>query len=463
MNVRHANGSSCNFSYAALFRQWIVVLIALSAAACGEGSGGDGSGGGAGLGSGPPSVGGGGGQGGIGTGQIDRSFGTDGGTITPIGGGDSFANAVVVQPDGRIVLVGASENTGGNGETAFALARYSAAGALDESFGAGGKVTSLITNPSLIGGSNAIANAVALQGDRRIVASGQSTGAGGGDDFALARYNTDGTLDATFGTDGVVVTSLSPGDDRLFGIAIQGDQKIVVAGEAGGQFALARYNGDGTLDTSFSSDGIVLTDAGAGDDRILSMALQTDGKIVVAGSSGGALALARYQTNGLLDPAFGGGIVRFDVTGGVDMARALRIQGENVVVGVANDGTDNDFMLLRYTNAGILDARFGLDGIVRTHLAGDDQINDLVLHPSGKITAVGFTQNGEGNNDFAVVGYMADGTLDPYFGVQGVVVTPISDGDDDEARAVAIQSGGEIVVTGSAASNFVVVRYLPPL
>ncbi len=449
------------------FRQGMGLLIALFIAACGEGSGGDGAGGGGqGVGSGPPSVGGGGGKGGIGTGQIDRSFGTAGGTITPIGGGGSAANAVVVQPDGRIVLVGVSDGT----PIAFALARYSAAGTLDGSFGVGGTVVSGIDNPGTLGSEDAIANAVALQGDGRIVVVGTSVG-GGGDDFVLARYNTDGTLDPAFGSAGAVVTSLNAGNDRAFAVAVQADEKIVVAGEAGGTFALARYNGNGTLDTSFSVDGIVLTDAGPGVDQILAMALQSDGKIVVAGASGGALALARYQTNGLPDPTFGSnGIVLFDRTVAADAARALILQGDGIVVGVSNDGTDNDFVLLRYTSAGILDAGFGVSGVVVTDMGGNDQINGLAVHPSGKITAVGFTRNSEGS-DFAVAGYTANGTLDPSFGAQGIVVTPISEGGedeeqeggDDEAQAVAIQGDGKIVVAGSADFDFVVVRYLAPI
>jgi uncharacterized delta-60 repeat protein len=438
-----------------LFRQGIGLLIALFIAACGDGSGGDGADGSQGVGSGPPSVGGGGGEGGIGTAQIDRSFGTSGGTITPIGGGGSAANAVVVQPDDRIVLVGISDGT----PITFALSRYSAAGTLDDSFGAGGKVVSVINNPGTIGSADAIANAVALQGDGRIVVAGTSVG-GGGDDFVLARYNTDGTPDAAFGSAGAVVTSLNAGNDRAFAMAVQDDQKIVVAGEAGGTFALARYNGNGTLDTSFGSDGVVLTDAGPGVDQILSMVLQGDGKIVVAGSSGGALALARYQTNGLLDPAFGGnGIVLFDRTAAADAARALILHGDGIVVGVSTDGTDNDFVLLRYTSAGILDSGFGLSGVVVTDLSGDDQINGLAAHPSGKITAVGVTRNA-GDSDFAVAGYTENGTLDLFFGAQGRIVTPISAGGDDEAQAVAIQGDGKIVVAGSADFDFVVVRYL---
>jgi uncharacterized delta-60 repeat protein len=362
---------------------------------------------------------------------------------------------VLVQPNGRIVLIGVSDGT----PIAFALARYSAAGTLDEGFGVGGKVVSPINNPGTLGSADAIANAAALQGDGRIVVAGTSVG-GGGDDFVLARYNTDGTPDASFGSAGAVVTSLSAGHDRAFAMAVQADQKIVVAGESGGTFALARYNGNGTLDTSFSSDGIALTDAGSGLDQILSLAIQSDGKVVVAGSSGSALALARYQSNGLPDPAFGSnGIVLFDRTAAADEARTLILQGDSIVVGVSNDGTRNDFVLLRYTSTGILDASFGLSGVVVTDISGDDQINGLALHPSGKITAVGFTRTG-GDSDFAVVGYTANGTLDFSFGAQGIVVTPISEGGDDEAQGVAIQGDGKIVVAGSADFEFVVVRYL---
>jgi uncharacterized delta-60 repeat protein/uncharacterized repeat protein (TIGR01451 family) len=171
-----------------------------------------------------------------------------------------------------------------------------ASGDLDPTFGTGGKVTTDFA------GSNAGANGVALQADGKIVAAGFAD-SGSGSDFALARYNPDGSLDASFGTGGKVTTDFAGGSDSAFGVALQADGKIVAAGFADsgsrGDFALARYNPDGSLDASFGTGGKVTTDFAGSGDEAFGVALQADGKIVAAGFAGsgsrGDFALARYQ------------------------------------------------------------------------------------------------------------------------------------------------------------------------
>ncbi|RNL73939.1 hypothetical protein EBF04_29975 [Streptomyces sp. I6] len=201
-----------------------------------------------------------------------------------------------------------------------------------------------------------------LQADGKIVAAGFST-AGGTSDFALARYDTNGTLDAAFGTGGLVTTDFGPGSfDQASGVAVQADGKIVAAGlsDTGGlgDFALARYNTNGTLDAAFGTGGLVTTDFGGSTDQAFGVVLQADGKIVAAGSSttGGTddFALARYDTNGTLDATFGtGGLVTTDFgPGSFDQAFGVAVQadGKIVAAGLSDTGGTDDFALARYEN-----------------------------------------------------------------------------------------------------------------
>jgi uncharacterized delta-60 repeat protein len=228
-------------------------------------------------------------------------------------------------------------------------------GDLDATFDGDGKVTTDFS------GDSEEAHAVAIQGDGKIVAAGLAIVAESVD-FALARYNTDGSLDPTFDGDGKVTTGFGGGTDRALGVAIQGDGKIVAAGcstcfPVGGNFALARYNTDGSLDTTFDGDGKVTTDFAGFIDQALGVAIQGDGKIVAAGLaevSDGDFGLARYKPDGSLDTIFSGdGKVITDFAGGFDQADAVAIQANGRIVAagrarVSGDGPF-DFALARYT------------------------------------------------------------------------------------------------------------------
>ncbi|HPL87771.1 MAG TPA: delta-60 repeat domain-containing protein, partial [Deltaproteobacteria bacterium] len=225
-------------------------------------------------------------------------------------------------------------------------------GSLDTTFGAGGIVITPV-------GINDVFYALAIQADGKIVAAGDSSN-GADYDFAVARYNDDGSLDTTFGAGGIVITQVSP--ERIatvYALAIQSDGKIVAAGRSNkitdDDFAVARYDDDGSLDTTFGAGGIVITpvEGGISPDRVQALAIQADGKIVAAGYSSSHFALVRYDEHGELDPDFGtGGIVTTSVEEGVttDRAYALAIQadGKIVAAGCSNDGVDYDFALIRY-------------------------------------------------------------------------------------------------------------------
>ena len=298
---------------------------------------------------------------------LDPSFGTGGKVVTPVGSSDDNAYSMAIQADRRIVVAGRSSN----GSTSdFALARYNTNGTLDTAFNGTGKVVTPI-------GSGGVAFAVAIQSDGRIVAAGR-TNNGSNADFALARYNTNGTLDTTFNGTGKVTTPIGSGDDIGDSVAIQSDGRIVVAGYSHNgvdyDIALVRYNANGTLDTTFNGTGKVVTPIGSIHDQAFSVAIQTDGHIVVAGQSasegqGTDFALARYNTNGTLDTTFNGtGIVVTPIGTREDVAWSVAIQtdGRILAAGFSNNGLDFDFAFARYNTNGTLDTD------IQWHRQGDD-------------------------------------------------------------------------------------------
>ncbi|HEX2023409.1 MAG TPA: delta-60 repeat domain-containing protein [Acidimicrobiales bacterium] len=279
-------------------------------------------------------------------GMLDPSFATVGATTTDLGTRNSIAFAVVVQPDGKIVAIGFASDSAST--STMALVRYNANGALDTGFGTGGKVKA----------PPGSANAAALQRDGKILAAG-AVPSGAATDFAVARYNPNGTLDASFGTGGKVTTSIGPGNDSISGIGVQADGKIVVGGTTfngtSEDFAVARYNANGSLDTTFGSGGKVTTSLGAFNDRANDLALQPDGKIVVVGNTfkskdAAAFAVVRYNANGTLDPTFGTGGKVITAVGANDFAAAVAIQpdGKVLVAGNTSDLVHTDLALVRY-------------------------------------------------------------------------------------------------------------------
>ena len=353
-------------------------------------------------------------------------------------------------------------------------------GDLDSSFGIGGKVTSSFT------GFGDNANAIAIQADGKIVAAGstRTNNSDGNTDFALARYNVDGTLDTTFGLAGKVSTEFSTSVDveEARGIALQSDGKIVVAGHRatgqGDSFALARYNPDGTLDASFGAGGLLSTTF-LGFDQAFAIGIQQDGKIVAAGSAsdgtsaGTVVALARYHTDGTLDPSFGTGgrvTVRLEeaIAPGFQEAHSLAFQqdGKIVIAAVHEAGgvATNGFLVARFNTDGSLDHTFGALGFVGVKFLAGTEVADaraVTIQPDGRILVAGTTGDGGPTSDFAVARFNVDGNLDPTFGSAGKVITSFFQGAD-RALSIALQSTGKIVVAGTANGvAFGLMRYNP--
>ena len=397
-------------------------------------------------------------------GAPDATFGSGFGTvITPIGSGTDVAYSLALQPDGMIVVAGACFN---GTDYDFCLARYLANGALDTNFNGIGKVI------TAIGNGNDGAYSVALRPDGKIVVGGSCLN-GNTYDFCLARYSASGTLDASFNGTGKVITAIGSGNDAAYSVALQPDGKIVVAGRCSNgtntDFCLARYLASGALDVSLNSTGTVITTIGSGGDVARGVALQPDGKIVLAGycSNGTSsdFCLARYLASGTLDVSFNGsGTVITPIGVGDDYAISLALQpdGKIIVAGVCSNGANSDFCLARYLANGTFDTSFNSTGKVITPIgSSDDYGYSVALQPDGKIVVAGYCVSGA-NLDFCLARYLVNGTLDTSFGKTGKVITAIGS-STDVANSAALQPDGKIVVAGycSNGSNddFCLARY----
>src|SRR5262245_6524980 len=289
---------------------------------------------------------------------------------------------------------------------------------LDRSFGSGGKV---ITDVS---GRFDEIRAIVIQPDGRIVAVGV-TGTAPDRDFALARYDADGSLDRSFGVSGTVVTDFQRGDDLALAVTVQSDGKLVAGGTASGDVALARYNPDGTLDRSFGTSGAITLDFG-GDDRALALSIQRDTKIVVAGVAGGRdFAIARLDPNGQPDPTFGvTGRLTTDFSGNPDVAYAIAIRPDSRIIAVGYTGGFPlaQFAVAQYYADGSADSSFGVEGKATVGFGRDARAHGVTLGNEGEITVGGFMNNGS-STDAVFARLTPDGGLDTSFGVAGRVLT----------------------------------------
>ena len=415
-------------------------------------------------------------------GVLDSGFGSSGIVTTNAGSGVDYGYGIARQSDGKLVVVGDVFSGASGANTDFGLTRYNPDGTVDTSFGKHGKVTTDFQTGGMDYGE-----AVAVQSDGKIVAVGRSYKTGGARDFAMARYNPDGSLDTGFGTGGKVTTDFSSGEDRPYAIAIQpDDQKIVVVGYANtgssNAFAIARYTTAGVLDTTFDTDGKVTTDFGTSNtnDRARAVTIQSDGKIVVGGGAEGDFTVARYTSAGALDTSFDtdGWVTTTMATNADDTALAVAVQSDGKIVagGAAIVNNDYDFALARYSSTGALDTTFGSGtgtnrtGWVTTAMGGPRDIAyGLLLQDGGRIVLVGWAgpkeSGADQNRNFALARYTEDGDLDTDFGTGGKVTTDFNS-RDDRAYGAVLQPDGRIVAAGFAnnghAFEFALVRYHAP-
>ncbi|HEV3204891.1 MAG TPA: FG-GAP-like repeat-containing protein, partial [Gemmataceae bacterium] len=418
---------------------------------------------------------------------LDGTFGTGGKVTYNFGGNDDEAFAVILQPDGKMVVAGSTQVAGPDYD--FALMRLNPNGSLDAGFNGTGK----LTIPFNLGGGNKDrAYGVVLQPDGKIVVVGSAQTSSTGFVFALARVNSDGSLDQGFNGSGKQTISMGVGihNDQAFGVSLEPDNKIVVVGfsqitSTNYDFAVARLNTNGSLDSTFNNSGKLTFgfDIGGGlDDEAKGVAIQPDGKIVVAGfaqitTNNFDFAVARLTVSGTLDTSFNGTgkrTIPFDLGGlNNDGARAVAIQkdGKIVLAGYAEISAPNyDFAVARLRPDGSLDASFNGVGkqTVPFNLGGnmDDEATGLAVQPDGKIIVTGFAQVGFSSFNFAVARLTPNGSLDPSFnGGKYTVPFDLGGPSQDEAFGAAVQPDGKIVVAGFAQRttsgfNFAVARII---
>jgi len=416
-------------------------------------------------------------------GDLDPGFSRDGKRMTDFHGGADLAQAVALQADGKIVVVGQTYQNNDYSNEDFAIARYTPGGKLDDSFGTKGRVTTDFP------GLAAVPSAVLVQPDGKILVAGGAfplfVFAG---NFKLARYNPDGTLDAGFGNGGIVTTNFGAGS-FAFDLALQPDGKIIAAGtvfvdfssddSSNTDFGLARYNADGTLDPSFGTGGKVLTDFDGFNDDAMAVLLQPDGKIVAAGSAKNPasfydFALARYLPDGTLDASFGSaGKVRTDFGAqNFDRAHAAVLQpdGKIVAAGFASLAFgDTRYAVARYGADGTLDPTFSGDGKTRLHFGSCcERANGVLLQADGKVVVVGFPDSESSDSEFVLARLDASGALDPGFGKNGRVRTSFGNLNGG-ANSAVMQADGKIIAVGFQATStdkaveFALARYLAPV
>lgn len=430
------------------------------------------------------------------SGDLDPTFGTSGITTTDFGNNPprpAVGTATAIQPDGKIVLAGRNgvnvPAVGGNSE--IALARYDANGTLDATFGTGGKVVVSVVPPPQVN----LARGIAIQTDGKLVVAGMAGPNEQTANAVLIRFNSNGSLDTAFGTGGIVQLNVIAGAGNGFrAVVIQPNGKIVAVGAAGPNGLVARFNTNGSLDTTFGGGGtgwvspLLLNGSHFFDVELDASGRINTGGFVINGAQDDFLA-ARYTTAGIPDTTFdfdGYSVVSAGTLNELAFSTALDSSGRLLLTGIANAtnpfGTlgDGDFGTVRLNINGAPDTTFGAGGVVITSVTSllVDEARSMVIQPDGKIVLTGLS--GEAtpfpldptNGKWTLIRYNVNGTLDTTFGVNatGVVTTPFNGDatDGDSANSAAIDANGKLVVGGTATVtkpngqpglNFTVARY----
>jgi uncharacterized delta-60 repeat protein len=408
---------------------------------------------------------------------LDVTFGTNGAVSSSIGSNLlTSATDNIIQSDGKIIVVGDTFASSANNYD-FAVMRYNVDGTLDSTFGTAGKVFTTIST-----GADR-ARSVALQADGKIVVGGSAVGTLA--DFALVRYNTNGTLDTTFGTTGIVMTNNYV--DEIYGIAIQPDGKIITAGSVApfgqnARWAVCRYNSNGILDTTFATNGMFIQNItpNSGASIASRIGIQTDGKIVVSGNGytnntqGLNIYVARFNSNGTLDTTFGtSGVFNYSLTNSTDNVNTLKIQNDGKIV------LGGDFYIQKYrpfvmrlNSTGTLDTTF--NGAYQGYnqlffgggtTTGNDSLQDLYINSIGEIVAVGHTtyQNASISKLF-VAKFNSNGTTQTTFGnnTEGQYIVPLPTTSTYLATCLSIQTDEKIIVSGTSSTSsdsFLTLRF----
>ncbi|MFL5244963.1 MAG: hypothetical protein ACJ8FY_22910 [Gemmataceae bacterium] len=434
-------------------------------------------------------------------GQLDPTFGVGGMVNANIGGPTpTTSRAVVVsQPDGKVIIAGMNSDSS-SGSTHLDIARFNTNGSLDNTFGSRGIVTFNFTTAANYYNTDNVASMI-IDSSGHIIVAGTVDTRDSGNEFAVARLNSDGSFDSSFGTGGEVFLPhfiYSNENDSASGVALDSSGRIVVAGTANSSnFALARLNADGSLDTSFGNGGEAVVPQFSNffyqNDTLAGVALDSSGQIVLVGTANGyssssftntsLIAIARLHSDASLDGSFGSGgqvlLPHFsdyyyasEIASGV----ALDSSGHIVVAGSSygffSDNYGNRTVAARLNNDGSLDSSFGAGGETAVTQFGpvggyeNDYDAGVALDSSGGIVLAGtagayFSANY--SSLFAVTRLNSDGSLDANFGVSGQALVPqfgSSATESDSAVAEGLDSSGNIIVTGTADNSLIAVTRL---
>lgn len=383
------------------------------------------------------------------SGDPDASFGGGDGIVQTPFAVFSAASDIEIQKDGRIVVVGtADEGTGLD----FAVIRYKADGSLDDTFGTGG----IVLTPVVPNESDA-ARALDIQEDGSLIVAGKSSF----NDFVVVRYSSAGVLDPEFGQDGVFRLPGADISDSLGGMAVQPDGKIVLGGTKNMAIAALRLLADGSaLDPDFGTGGIATASLGGDGGQGRAMALQPDGKVLVAGRNftDQDTVVVRFDGEGSQEMGFGGvGFAQQSLVPGIDWAEVVAVQDDGKIVAAClTSGVTNDMGVVRFNGAGTPDLDFSGDGfLVEPVASGQDIPSGLAFQADGRILVVGSAFEGM-EGAFGVMRLNSDGSLDGSFSGDGK--NRVVAGADAEARAVAVTSDGRILMAGVAGDQITLVR-----
>ncbi len=401
-------------------------------------------------------------------GSHDPEWGTDGVVLTDFSSDRAYGHSVLIQPDGKVVVVGA--NWLGGSSNDIAIARYLSDGTLDASFGSGGRVT------SAMGGWISTCYG-ALQPDGKILVAGRH-----GSAFSAMRFLADGSVDGSFGVGGQVSTSIISGSssESVLAVSIQTDDKILLAGRtAGGDDAdmvVVRYLPNGTLDEGFASGGIWVYQVSPLNDQIRAILPQPDGKLVGVGSAtigtwpntASRFVMVRLNEDGTLDPSFGSnGTALITVSTGQAGTLSGILQPDGKILATGFSEYPTLVTTIRCLSDGTLDQSFGSGGVITTYIASESAVGkDIVLQPDGKILVGAECWEGTGQFYSALLRYSPTGILDGGFGNSGMAITSLSD-RSFVPETIALQADGKPLVAGYSfqgqLTDFHITRYLNDL
>ncbi len=393
-------------------------------------------------------------------------------TITDAGVVSNAAISIVLQPDGKTVVLG-SVLEGKKYKTA--LLRFDSSGSLDASFGKNGIDT--FSNFLPAGYDGGSLRAIALQPDGKIVAAGTAWYYSGSfylSNILLMRFNADGKIDSTFGQNGTVRTNINSSTglsvDDAYSVAMQDSSKIVIAGTTydyqQNRMVFIRYDNDGAIDNSFGIGGVVLLDINHLDDKAFNVAIQPGGKIVAAGETyisnhSYDVALVRLTHNGTLDNAFGtNGIVTTRIGDGGDVAKKIAFQKDGKIVVTGSTQflypQPTDVLVLRYSAKGTVDSSFGYFGKLIINVAGQsDEGNSIIVQPDNKIL-IGGTAKINSTDNFFAARILPSGFFDSTFGSKGIL-TFSANHQGDICNGMVLQGNGKFILAGQSgfgASNY---------